>query len=68
LREICGTRLATCPEGSPAPAEHPGQRLFGGTDFAWYLFASAEGRAVTRDIFLDGNTFAMACASTRGRS
>lgn len=27
------------------------------TDFAWYLFAGAQGRAVVRDIFLDGNTF-----------
>ena len=25
--------------------------------FAWYLFAGAQGRAVARDIFLDGNTF-----------
>ncbi|NKB49412.1 MAG: DUF2219 family protein [Alphaproteobacteria bacterium] len=30
----------------------------GGTDFAWYLFAGAEGRIVARNIFLDGNTFA----------
>lgn len=35
----------------------PGAGIFGGTGFAWYLFASAEGRAVARDIFLDGNTF-----------
>ncbi len=26
-------------------------------DFGWYLFAGAEGRAVARNIFLDGNTF-----------
>ncbi len=26
-------------------------------DFAWYLFAGAEGRAVARNIFLDGNTY-----------
>lgn len=25
--------------------------------FGWYLFAGAEGRAVARDIFLDGNTW-----------
>ncbi|MBP2231075.1 hypothetical protein J2847_004386 [Azospirillum agricola] len=25
--------------------------------FGWYLFASVQGRAVARDIFLDGNTF-----------
>ncbi len=30
----------------------------GNTDFAWYLFAGAEGRIVARNIFLDGNTFA----------
>ncbi len=35
----------------------PGAGLFGGTGFAWYVFASAEGRAIARDIFLDGNTF-----------
>lgn len=27
-------------------------------DFAWYLFAGAEGRIVAHNIFLDGNTFA----------
>lgn len=26
-------------------------------DFSWYLFAGGEGRAIARDIFLDGNTF-----------
>jgi len=26
-------------------------------EFAWYVFAGAQGRAVARDIFLDGNTF-----------
>lgn len=26
-------------------------------DFGWYLFAGTEGRAVGRNIFLDGNTF-----------
>lgn len=28
-----------------------------GRPFGWYLFAGVEGRAVGRDIFLDGNTF-----------
>lgn len=28
-----------------------------GRDFGWYLFAGAGGRAVARDIFLDGNTY-----------
>jgi lipid A 3-O-deacylase len=27
------------------------------TDLSWYVFADAQGRAVARDIFLDGNTF-----------
>lgn len=27
-------------------------------DLAWYVFAGIQGRAVARDIFLDGNTFA----------
>jgi hypothetical protein len=27
------------------------------SDFGWYLFAGIEGRAVARNIFLDGNTF-----------
>ena len=31
--------------------------LAGGTDFAWYVFAGAEGRYVAHNIFLDGNTF-----------
>lgn len=26
--------------------------------FSWYLFGGVEGRAIARDIFLDGNTFA----------
>ncbi|MGG5808464.1 lipid A deacylase LpxR family protein [Falsiroseomonas sp. CW058] len=28
-----------------------------GRDFGWYVFAGAQGRAVARDIFLDGNSF-----------
>lgn len=28
------------------------------SDFGWYAFAGIEGRAVARNIFLDGNTFA----------
>lgn len=35
-----------------------GSVFFAPTDvFAWYLFAGLEGRAVARNIFLDGNTF-----------
>lgn len=36
----------------------PGSDFFIPTqDFGWYLFAGVEGRAVARNIFLDGNTF-----------
>ena len=44
-----------------APRIQPG---LSGTDaytqtrpFAWYVFAGADGQAIARDIFLDGNTF-----------
>jgi len=37
----------------------PGSGFFIPQDgMSWYLFAGAEGRAVARNIFLDGNTFA----------
>ncbi|SDE39751.1 lipid A deacylase LpxR family protein [Rhodospira trueperi] len=36
----------------------PGTAVFDpGADDGWYVFAGIEGRAVARDIFLDGNTF-----------
>jgi len=36
----------------------PGSAYFRNPDgFSWYVFAGVEGRAVARDIFLDGNTF-----------
>jgi hypothetical protein len=36
----------------------PGSRFFiPPANFAWYLFGGFEGRAVARNIFLDGNTF-----------
>lgn len=36
----------------------PGSSYFEvSSKFAWYVFAAFEGRAVARDIFLDGNTF-----------
>ncbi len=36
----------------------PGSDFFTPTqELGWYLFAGAEGRAVARNIFLDGNTF-----------
>ena len=43
------------PRISPA---FPGSGYFkASSSVAWYLFAGVEGRAVARDIFLDGNTF-----------
>lgn len=36
----------------------PGSAFFDPPDgFSWYIFAGVEGRAVARNIFLDGNTF-----------
>ena len=36
----------------------PGAGLYAaGDDFGWYLFAGVDGRAVARNLFLDGNTF-----------
>lgn len=55
-------RIGTHLKDSDLPARvrpsTPGGGLFKGKqDFAWYAFAGFEGRAVARDIFLDGNTF-----------
>ncbi len=53
-----GSRL---PDDLGPPRIQPGNT--GGGDFSpvsgfrWYLFAGVEGRAVARNIFLDGNTF-----------
>lgn len=35
----------------------PGADFLPAEDYGWYLFAGVDGRAVARDIFLDGNTF-----------
>lgn len=49
------------PDDYGPPRIHPG--IPGSSDFAptksfrWYAFAGVEGRAVARNIFLDGNTF-----------
>lgn len=48
--------------GPPRLQPHtPGSEYFAARapddEFGWYLFAGAEGRAVARNIFLDGNTF-----------
>ena len=41
---------ASIPYQDTPYSERPGR-------FSWYLYASAEGRAVARNIFLDGNSF-----------
>ena len=58
-------RLGDPPEGDYGPPRiqpaSPGSDYFGevvgGDRLGWYVFAGAEGRAVARNIFLDGNTF-----------
>jgi hypothetical protein len=53
-----GKRL---PDDHGPPRIQPGWTGFGdfspAAGFGWYLFAGIEGRAVARNIFLDGNTF-----------
>jgi lipid A 3-O-deacylase len=53
-----GKRL---PDDHGPPRIQPGGTGFGdfspAAGFGWYLFAGIEGRAVARNIFLDGNTF-----------
>jgi len=53
-----GKRL---PDDFGPPRIQPGLSGFGDfspvAGFGWYLFAGIEGRAVARNIFLDGNTF-----------
>ncbi|MGV8995405.1 MAG: lipid A deacylase LpxR family protein [Parvibaculaceae bacterium] len=39
------------------PASGGSEWFHASSSFDWYLFAGLEGRAVARDIFLDGNTF-----------
>ncbi len=51
------------PDDSGPPRIRPGLpggagfNLTEGAEYGWYIFASAEGRAVARNIFLDGSTF-----------
>jgi hypothetical protein len=47
-RDFGAPRIRPAIADSPAPV---------GEGFGWYLFAGAGGRAVARDIFLDGNTY-----------
>lgn len=52
-----GTSLIRPAGDTSAPAARDDPRLAGLESFGWHLFGSANGRAVARDIFLDGNTF-----------
>ncbi|SNR87722.1 hypothetical protein SAMN04488503_1668 [Humidesulfovibrio mexicanus] len=52
-----GTSLITPGGGVSAPADPEDPRLRRDTAFGLHLFAGAEGRAVARNIFLDGNTW-----------
>lgn len=42
---------------SSIPYQDGADRRAGRPAFAWYVYASAEGRAVARNIFLDGNSY-----------
>ncbi|MDQ7836422.1 MAG: lipid A deacylase LpxR family protein [Humidesulfovibrio sp.] len=52
-----GTSLIQPGGGVSAPADPDDPRLRQDTSFGVHLFAGAEGRAVARNIFLDGNTW-----------
>lgn len=52
-----GTSLILPGGGVSAPADPDDPRLRQDTFFGLHLFAGAEGRAVARNIFLDGNTW-----------
>ena len=52
-----GTSLIQPGGGVSAPADPDDPRLRQDTSFGLHLFAGAEGRAVARNIFLDGNTW-----------
>ena len=56
LREV-RTSLIQAGGGVSAPADPEDPRLREDTFFGLHLFAGAEGRAVARNIFLDGNSF-----------
>ena len=56
-------RIGQQPRPRLRPAVHPAQParrcalVKRRDEWGWYLFAGVEGRAVARNIFLDGNTF-----------
>lgn len=52
-----GVALARGGAIGAAPADDFDPRVEGGRGFSLFVFAGAEGRAVGRDIFLDGNTW-----------
>ena len=52
-----GSSLIRPAGDTSAPAGQDDSRLMGGEEIGWHLFWSVNGRAMARDIFLDGNTF-----------
>lgn len=52
-----GTSIIRPAGDTNAPVDEQDPRFFGFRGFSLYLFVSVDGRAVLRDIFLDGNTF-----------
>lgn len=52
-----GTSLIRPGGGTSIPVSMADPRLKSRMDFSWSLFAGFDGRAVARNIFLDGNTF-----------
>jgi lipid A 3-O-deacylase len=53
-----GVQLASPGSLGGAPSDDLDPRVAPHRNFSLFLFAAADGRAVARDIFLDGNTFA----------
>jgi lipid A 3-O-deacylase len=52
-----GSSLIRPAGDSSAPAGQDDPRLKGWEGFGWHFFGSINGRAMARDVFLDGNTF-----------
>ena len=53
-----GDSIISPASSANAPVTRTDSRVSGKADFSLYLFGTVDSRAVLRDIFLDGNTFA----------
>lgn len=51
--------------GRIRPGVSGGDAFADSSDVAWYIFAGADGQAVARDVFLDGNLFSRSAHVTR---